>query len=281
VSVLVSLAISLTTTPMMCAMLLKPHAQQQRGRLSQWGENVFTWLTNAYGRTLTIALRHPAITMVIFLATFVVNGYLFWEIPKGFFPQQDNGRLGANIVAQQDVSFGTIQDKMRRFAAILQADPAIETVTLFTGGGGGRGTTANTGRGFISLKPRDERKITADEVITRLRPKLAQVPGATLFLQAVQDVRLGGPQTQRAVPVHAAERRPRAPEHVGARASCARCARCRSCATSAAISRTAGSRCRSPSIAPPPARLGVSTRLIDETLYDAFGQRQVSTSTRR
>ena len=276
VSVLVSLAISLTTTPMMCAMLLKPHAEQRRGRLAQWGENVFTWLTNAYGRTLTIALRHHAITMVIFLITFVVNGYLFWEIPKGFFPQQDNGRLGANIVAQQDVSFGTIQDKMRRFAAILQADPAIESVTLFTGGGGGRGTTANTGRGFISLKPRAERKITADEVITRLRPKLAQVPGATLFLQAVQDVRLGGRttnaqyqftlQSDSLETLNAwAPRLVRAMREMPELRDISSDQQNRGLEVPVTIDRATA------------ARLGVSTRLIDETLYDAFGQRQVST----
>jgi multidrug efflux pump len=192
VAVLVSLAISLTTTPMMCALLLRPHDPVHRPRLSVLGERIFDAITRAYDRTLTIALRHPAITMIIFLATFAVNVHLFNIVPKGFFPQQDNGRLAANIVAQQDVSFAAIHEKMMRYAEILNADPAVDTVTLFTGGGGGRGTTANTGRGFISLKPREERKISADEVITRLRPKLAQVPGATLYLQAVQDVRLGG-----------------------------------------------------------------------------------------
>jgi len=192
VAVLVSLAISLTTTPMMCALLLRPQDPQHRPRLAVLGERIFDAITRAYDRTLTVALRHPAITMVIFLATFAVNVYLFNLVPKGFFPQQDNGRLAANIVAQQDVSFAAIHEKMMRYAEILKNDPAVDTVTLFTGGGGGRGTTANTGRGFISLKLREERKISADEVITRLRPKLAQVPGATLYLQAVQDVRLGG-----------------------------------------------------------------------------------------
>jgi len=205
-----------------------------------------------------------------------VNGYLFWEIPKGFFPQQDNGRLGANIVAQQDVSFGTIQDKMRRFAAILQADPAIESVTLFTGGGGGRGTTANTGRGFISLKPRDERKITADEVITRLRPKLAQVPGATLFLQAVQDVRLGGRTTNAQYQFTLqsdsletlntwAPRLVRAMREMPELRDISSDQQNRGLEVPVTIDRATA------------ARLGVSTRLIDETLYDAFGQRQVST----
>src|SRR5207247_2659926 len=170
----VSLMISLTTTPMMCALLLRPQDPQHRARLAVLGERIFDAITRAYDRTLTVALRHPAITMVIFLATFAVNVYLFNLVPKGFFPQQDNGRLAANIVAQQDVSFAAVHEKMVRYAEILKADPAVDTVTLFTGGGGGRGTTANTGRGFLSLKPREERRISADDVITRLRPKLAQ-----------------------------------------------------------------------------------------------------------
>src|SRR5207249_12235336 len=120
----------------------------------------------AYDRTLTVALRHPAITMIIFLATFAVNVYLFNIVPKGFFPQQDNGRLAANIVAQQDVSFAAVHEKMVRYAAILKSDPAVDTVTLFTAGGGGRGTTATTGRGFISLTLGEERRTAADEVIT-------------------------------------------------------------------------------------------------------------------
>jgi len=153
VAVLVSLAISLTTTPMMCALLLRPHDPVHRPRLSVLGERIFDAITRAYDRSLTVALGHPAITMIIFLATFAVNVHLFNIVPKGFFPQQDNGRLAANIVAQQDVSFAAIHEKMMRYAEILEADPAVDTVTLFTGGGGGRGTTANTGRGFISLKP--------------------------------------------------------------------------------------------------------------------------------
>src|SRR5581483_9007033 len=241
VAVLVSLVISLTTTPLMCALLLKPHA----------------------------------ITMVSFLATAGLNAYLFYVIPKGFFPQQDNGRLAANIVAAQDVSFAAINDKMQRFAQIIQADPAIDTVTLFTGGGGGRGTTSNTGRGFVSLKPRAERKISADEVITRLRPKLAQVPGATLYLQAVQDVRLGGRisnaqyqftlQSDDLQQLNAwAPRLVRAMREMKELRDVSSDQQNRGLEVPVTIARATA------------ARLGVSTRMIDETLYDAFGQRQVS-----
>ena len=276
VAVLVSLAISLTTTPMMCALLLRPHDPHHRPRLAVLGERIFDAITRAYGRTLTVVLRHPAIVMIIFLATFAVNVHLFNIVPKGFFPQQDNGRLAANIVGQQDVSFATIQEKMVRYANILKDDPAIDTVTLFTGGGGGRGTTANTGRGFISLKPREERKITADEVITRLRPKLAQVPGATLYLQAVQDVRLGGRSSNAQYQFTLqsddldllnawAPRLLRAMREMPELRDVSSDQQNRGLEVPVVIDRATA------------ARLGVSTRMIDDTLYDAFGQRQVST----
>ncbi len=276
VAVLVSLAISLTTTPMMCALLLRPHDPVHRPRLAVLGERIFDAITRAYDRTLTVALRHPAITMIIFLSTFAVNIHLFNIVPKGFFPQQDNGRLAANIVAQQDVSFAAVHAKMVRYAEILKADPAIDTVTLFTGGGGGRGTTANTGRGFISLKPREERKISADDVITRLRPKLAQVPGATLYLQAVQDVRLGGriSNAQYQFTLQSddleelntwAPRLVRAMREMRELRDVSSDQQNRGLEVPVVIDRATA------------ARLGVSTRMIDETLYDAFGQRQVST----
>ncbi len=276
VAVLVSLAISLTTTPMMCALLLRPHDPVHRPRLAVLGERIFDAITRAYDRSLTVVLAHPAIVMIIFLATFAVNVHLFNLVPKGFFPQQDNGRLSANIVAQQDVSFATIHEKMMRYAEILKSDPAVDTVTLFTGGGGGRGTTANTGRGFISLKPREERKISADEVITRLRPKLAQVPGATLYLQAVQDVRLGGRssnaqyqftlQSDDLTLLNAwAPRLVRAMREMPELRDVSSDQQNRGLEVPVVIDRATA------------ARLGVSTRMIDETLYDAFGQRQVST----
>jgi multidrug efflux pump len=275
VAVLISLVISLTTTPMMCALLLKPRSQMQRGRLSLFGERVFDALTRGYDRTLTVALRHSFVTLVIFLVTFGVNIYLFQIVPKGFFPQQDNGRLAANLVAQQDTSFAQVHDKMFQFAKIIQSDPAIASVTLFTGGGGGRGTTANTGRGFISLKPRAERKINADEVITRLRPKLATVPGATLFLQAVQDVRLGGriSNAQYQFTIQSddlellntwAPRLVRAMREMPELRDISSDQQNRGLSVPITIDRATAS------------RLGVSTRAIDETLYDAFGQRQVS-----
>src|SRR5207245_2009485 len=182
--IVIALLGSLTTTPMMCAMLLRAKPKPEVERRG--------WVLRFYERTLSWTLRHPAIVMLIAVITFAVNVYLFVIVPKGFFPQQDNGRFAGVLVAAQDVSFAAIREKMVHFVDIVKSDPAVEAATAFTGGGGGRGTTSNTGRMFISLKPRGERKLSADEVIARLRPKLAQVPGATLFLQATQDVRLGG-----------------------------------------------------------------------------------------
>jgi multidrug efflux pump len=268
IAIIISLLVSLTTTPMMCAILLRAKRKpegERRGRIVRF-----------YDATLSWTLRHPATVMLIAVITFAVNVYLFVVIPKGFFPQQDNGRIAGVLVAAQDVSFAAIRDKMVRFVEIVRADPAVETATAFTGGGGGRGTTSNTGRMFVSLKPRSERKLSADEVIARLRPKLAQVPGATLFLQATQDVRLGGRISQAQyqytlVSDNLEELNAWAPRLVTAMRKMKELRdvssdqQDRGLEVPLTIDRATA------------ARLGVTTRMIDETLYDAFGQRQVST----
>jgi len=268
IAIIISLLVSLTTTPMMCAILLRARRtpnHERRGRIVRF-----------YDTTLLWTLRHPATVMLIAVITFAVNVYLFVVIPKGFFPQQDNGRIAGVLVAAQDVSFQAIREKMRRFVDIVKSDPAVETATAFTGGGGGRGTTSNTGRMFISLKPRAERKLSADEVIARLRPKLASVPGATLFLQAMQDVRLGGrvSQAQYQYTLVSDDL-----EQLNAWAP-------RLVATMRKMNelRDVSSDQQDRGLEVPltidratAARLGVTTKMIDDTLYDAFGQRQVST----
>ena len=191
VAILVSLVVSLTVTPMMCARLLRSRENTSHGRLYRGGERVFGWVTAGYEKSLGWALHYPRTVLLIAGLTCAVNVYLFVAIPKGFFPQQDNGRLSGSIVAAQDTSFQAMRDKVTRYAEIVRGDPAVATVTAYTGGGA-RGTTVNTARMFIALKPRRERDATADEVITRLRPKLARVAGATCYLQAVQDIRVGG-----------------------------------------------------------------------------------------
>ncbi len=275
VAILVSLVVSLTATPMMCAKLLRTHDGTPRGRLYRAGERIFGWITAGYERSLGWALNYPRTVLLIAGLTCALNVYLFTAVPKGFFPQQDNGRLNGSIVAAQDSSFQAMRDKVTRYAEIVRGDPAVATVTAYTGGGA-RGTTVNTARMFIALKPRRERDATADEVITRLRPKLARVAGATCYLQAVQDIRVGGRmgnaqyqytlqadrledlsewaprmlQTLRALP----ELRDVSSDQQDAGLQ-----------VPLTIDRATA------------ARLGVSTRLIDETLYSAFGQRQVST----
>ena len=268
IAIVISLLVSLTTTPMMCAILLRAKPKPEVERRG--------WVLRFYERTLSWTLRHPAIVMLIAVITFAVNVWLFVVIPKGFFPQQDNGRMAGVLVAAQDVSFQAIREKMVRFVEIVRTDPAVATATAFTGGGGGRGTTSNTGRMFIALKPRAERKLSADQVIARLRPKLAEVPGATLFLQAMQDVRLGGRVSQAQyqytlVSDNLDELNAWAPRLLAAMRKMKELRdissdqQDRGLQVPLEIDRASA------------ARVGVTTKMIDETLYDAFGQRQVST----
>jgi multidrug efflux pump len=182
VAIGVSLLVSLTTTPMMCAYMLKQH--QEHGAIYRMSERAFDGIVSLYGWTLSRVLRHPAITLLTLFGTIGLNVYLFIHVSKGFFPQQDNGRMMGAIQADQDTSFQAMQVILRRMMKIIRADPAIDTLDGFTGGGGGGGGGTNSARMFISLKPIEERKVSADEIMARLRPKLAQVPGATMFLQA-------------------------------------------------------------------------------------------------
>jgi multidrug efflux pump len=184
----VSLLVSLTTTPMMCAKLLRPLDKEKHGRLYRTSERAFDGLLNGYSRGLRWVLRHQMLMLLLTIGTACLSIYLYIIVPKGFFPQQDTGRLGGSIQAEQDISFQAIRDKMSTFVDIIMKDPAVDTVTAFVGGGG----TANTGRMFIMLKPLEERKNSADRVIGRLRGKLAHVAGATLYLQSAQDLQIGG-----------------------------------------------------------------------------------------
>jgi multidrug efflux pump len=271
VAVLVSLVVSLTTTPMMCARLLQPHSTRPPGRLYLLSERVFAAMLGFYRRTLGWALRHGVIMMLILLATVCLNIYLYTVIPKGFFPQQDTGRLIGNIQADQGISFQAMRKKLADFMAIVGQDPAVENVVGFTGGG-----QRNGGMMFVALKPLAERKISADQVIARLRGKLSREPGANLFLQPVQDIRIGGrpsnaqyQYTLRADDL--AELRTWEPRVREALSQLPELAdvntdqQDKGLQTSLTIDRDTA------------ARLGVTPRLIDATLNDAFGQRQVST----
>jgi multidrug efflux pump len=191
VAILVSLAISLTTTPMMCSRLLKNHEGETHGRLYQLSEKFFEGMLSFYERTLTWVLEHSAITLTVLLITIALNVLLFTIVPKGFFPQQDNGTVFGGIQGAQDISFQAMQDLTLRFVEKIKADPAVLHVGAFTGGGG----AVNTGFVYLALKPLNERKISASALLDRLRPQLVSIPGATVFLQAGQDLRIGGRQS--------------------------------------------------------------------------------------
>jgi multidrug efflux pump len=271
VAIAVSLVVSLTTTPMMCSRLLKAKGTEKRGRLFRASERGFDAILKGYERSLGWVLRHQPLTLLVTLATMAATVFLYAKVPKGFFPQQDTGRLTGAIQADQDTSFQAMQKKLARFVDTVMRDPAVASANGFVGGG-----TANTGRMFISLKDRSKRNVSADQVIARLRGKLAHVPGATLVLQPIQDVRVGGrvgaAQYQYALQGDDARQLFEwAPRVLAALRKLPQLAdvnsdqQDRGLEVALAIDRATAS------------RLGVSSQAIDNTLYDAFGQRQVST----
>ena len=189
----VSLMISLSTTPMMCAQILKRPEEEKHGRAYRLSQGVFDGLLKIYRRCLQQVLKHHFATLIVTLATMALTVVLYWKVPKGFFPQQDTARVVGSVQADQDISFAAMKDKMQRFVAIVMQDPNVQTIVGFAGGN----TAKNQGRMFITLKPKGkERKLTADQVIGELRRKLAVVPGATLFMQSAQDLSIGGRQSQ-------------------------------------------------------------------------------------
>ncbi len=272
VAILVSLVVSLTTTPMLCAYLLrKPKEVHEQGRLFRWSEQAFTSFANFYARTLRVALRHRVITLAILAATVALNFWLYTQLPFGFFPQQDTGRLNGGIQADQSISFQLMRQKLQKFIEIVKADPDVESVVGFTGGG-----QVNSGNVFVALKPVTERKLTSDQVIGRLRGKLAQVPGARLFLQASQDVRVGGRSSNAQYQYTLQsddlnELRTWSPKLLAALVGNPALADVNSdqqdkgLETDLVIDRDTA------------YRLKLNASEIDNTLYDAFGQRQVST----
>src|SRR5205085_44319 len=163
------------------------------GRLYRASEKIFELILKGYEHSLAWVLRNSALVLLIAIATLCFNVYLYVIVPKGFFPQQDTGRLNGSFLGDQSTSFQAMAAKITLLTKIVQSDPGVATVQAFSGGGGG--TTINTGRTFIALKPLNERKATADQILARLRPKLNSIPGVTLYLQSVQDLRIGGRQS--------------------------------------------------------------------------------------
>jgi len=268
IAIAASMVISLTATPMMSAHLLRE--TRNPGRIYRFTERGFTWLVNTYGRTLTFVLNHSFITLMILFGTIALNVHLFLIVPKGFFPQQDNGRMGGQIIADQDSSFKSMDHVLREMTNIVASDPAVDTVQGFTGGG-----TLNVARMFVLLKPLNERKIPVDLVIGRLRPKLARIPGATLFLQASQDVRVGGRSS--AAQYQFSMRGDNVEDLVAfAPRMYDELKTIPIIADVNSDQQNRGLQMRVNIDRPTAARFGISPQLVDDTLYDAFGQRQVS-----
>jgi multidrug efflux pump len=274
VAVGVSLAVSLTTTPMMCAHILRAHRAEERGRLYNASERVFQGMLRLYEITLGWVLRHQLLMLLVTLATIGITVYLYSAIPKGFFPQQDTGSLFGQIQADQSSSFQAVRELLQQYVALVGEDPAVEYVLGFTGGS--YGGSVNTARMYVQLKPLDERQVSADQVRVRLSGKLARVPGARLGMQVNQDLRVGGrlSATQYQFTLqgdNVRELNEWAPRVLAKMRTLPLLTdlftdqQDRGLEASLAIDRATA------------ARLGISTAALDDTLYDAFGQRQVST----
>jgi multidrug efflux pump len=281
----VSLMVSLTTTPTMCAKFLRPPKEEKRNFFYRWSEWVFDRLLASYSRSLTWVLAHQPVTLVVTILVACLSVYLYVIVPKGFFPQQDTGRIMGAVMAAQDISFQSMSDKMRRYVNIVMKDPAVDTVVGFAGGN----TALNQGRFFMMLKPLEQRSdcqtkhfwqscpiVTADDVINRLRGKLAVVPGATLILQSAQDLTIGGRfgNAQYQYTLQSAslddlnnwaprllQKLKSLPELRDQNSD----QQDKGLQAKLVIDRDTAS------------RLGITAQTLDNALYDAFGQRQVST----
>jgi hydrophobe/amphiphile efflux-1 (HAE1) family protein len=270
-AIIVSLCVSLTTTPMMCAQFLKSQKTVKHGKMYLVIERMFLWSAETYATGLRWVLRHQPFMVAVTGATLCLSVYLYIVIPKGFFPQQDTGLMAGNIEGAQDTSFESLHEKLKQFTDIVLSDPAVKTLVGEMGGG-----AENTGQMEIELKPLDQRDASVYQVISRLKPKLAKVPGASLFLRAYQDITVGGrissSQYQYTLSsenledlMQWAPRVEAAMRHIPELGDIDSDQQTRGLQASLVIDRDTAS------------RLGVSPRDIDNTLYDAFGQRQVST----
>ncbi len=271
VAIAISLVVSLTTTPMMCALFLKSQHDRKHNWAYRTSERVFDFILGRYKVGLNWVLENSGITLMVAACTVALSIYLFNVIPKGFFPDQDTGRMMGSIQAAQDTSFQSMHEKLSKFEKLILEDPAIDNVAGFTGGG-----STNTGRMFIALKPLDERKVSAIQVVARLRRKLNSVPGASLFLVPAQDIRVGGRSSNAAYQftlqgdtlAEITEWTPRL------------MARMRGIPILRDVNSDQQDRGLQASLdidRDTASRLGLSAQLVDDTLYDAFGQRQVST----
>ena len=272
VAILVSLLVSLTFTPMLCSRLLREKSHGKTGWLEGLGEKFFTAILRGYDRSLRWVLQHPAVTMTILAVTILTNVFLFATVKKGFFPQQDNGTIQGSVLAPQDISFQSMRSLTDRYVKVIKSDPGVGTVMGFTGGFG----ATNTSGMYIALKPLNERKISSTEVVNRLRPKLMAIPGASVFLRAGEDLRVGGRNSNATYqytiesenvqdlvkwgPIVLAKIKS-LPGLMDVNSD----QQNEGLQTSLVYDRATAS------------RMGITAQMIDNTLYDAFGQAQVST----
>jgi len=299
VAIAVSLLVSLTTTPMLCAQFLKARDESRYGRLYRMSENAFQWLHFEYNSALRWVLRHQVLILFVAIGCAALNVYLFMVVPQGLFPQQDTGRLGGRTMAAQDISFPAMSAKQEQLAQMALQDPAIQSVTAFVGGNGPGGGSSNVGNMFIALKPLKDRPViplgddwfsrlrktlhlgiqheSADDVVSGLRRKLTSVPGAVLILQAQQDIQIGArgsaaqyqytlsDENLNELNTWAPQLQARMMQMRDTLADVQTDQQSQGLAENLVIDRDAA------------ARLGISTATIDSVLYDAFGQREVST----
>ncbi len=270
-AIAISMVVSLTTTPMLCAHFLKPHSAKH-GPIYRVSEGGFQRMNRGYKRSLAWVLRHQFLILLLVLITVGINVYLYIIVPKGFFPQQDTGRMMGTIMADQDMAFQGMRDKVAEYIKIVKSDPAVDNVIAFSGGN----TAQNQGRMFVTLKPLNQRKVTIDQVINRLRPKTAHVVGATLFFQAAQDLQIGGrfanAQYQYTLSGEDLDElyewAPKLTEKlktIPVLKDVSSDQQVRGLQQYVVVDRDTA------------ARLGITPQQIDNVLYDAFGQRQIST----
>ena len=275
VAIAVSLLVSLTCTPMLCAKFLKQRDESRYGPIYRFSEGAFQRLHYEYNAALRWVLRHQTLILCVAIGTAFLNVFLFMIVPKGFFPQQDTGRLGGQTMAAQDISFPAMRDKQRQLAQMTLEDPAVRSVTAFAGGGR---NSNNVGFMFVGLKPLDQRpgRVSADDVVNRLRQKLTSVPGATLFLQAFQDIQIGGRNSAAQYQYtlsdeNLSELNSWAPQF---EARVRNLPELRDVSTDQQDQGLAANLVIDRDTA---SRLGITAAAIDNVLYDAFGQREVST----
>ena len=271
-TIIVSAVVSLTLTPMMASRFLKPHNREKHGRLYQLSERFFDGMLSAYERGLDLCLRFRFVTLMVFFATLGLTVYLFMIIPKGFFPQQDTGLIFGTSEASQDTSFQDMYRHQEELGKVVQADPDVATVAMALGFGG---YAANNGRLFITLKPRDERESSAQQIIARLRPKLDKVEGARLFLQAAQDVNVGGraSRTQFQYTLQDADLDELGQWSPKILDKLKTLPQLRDVASD---QQSEGTTLTLDINRDQASRYGITPQLVDDTLYDAFGQRQVT-----